>query len=460
MNKRRKKNREWKLVCSMAMAAVGAGIISLSLAVRVLAAPGDVQRQAAGVRCGQEIAARAAGGVIEAAAAARQAAAMEQQRRTEPLIALDPGHGGSDEGCAFDGVREKDINLQVALFVRKELEEMGYQVLMTRADDSYLSKEDRVALANAQRADAYISIHQNSSDEEGGSGVETWYDCSREETDSKRLAQLVNSYTVKKSGAAERTMMDGSALYVTRNARMPSCLVETGFLSDENERTLLASAEYQEKLAKGIAEGIDLYFHPKTMYLTFDDGPSLANTLTVLDILKKRNIKATFFLVGENVRKHPEIAKRIAEEGHTIGIHCDSHDYREIYRSTESYLEDFERAHQTVLEVTGVDAKLFRFPGGSVNSYNEAVRDEIAGKMEAMGYVYFDWNASLQDAVRNPDAKTLIANAMGSLLGRRKVVLLAHDVVEETGECLEELLDMLPEYEMNPLDESVEPIQF
>lgn len=460
MNKRRKKKREWRLFCSMAMAAVGAGVISLSLAVRVLAAPESVCMQAPGAWSGQVIAARVLGGVIEAAAVMEKAVSMEEIQTKEPLIAVDPGHGGSDEGCAFDGVKEKDINLGIALALQEKLEELGYRVLMIRADDSYLSKEDRVAWANAQKAAAYISIHQNSSDEDGGIGVETWYDQSRKDAESKRLACLVNSHTLQKSGAVERAMMDGSTLYVTRNAQMPACLVETGFLSNENERKLLADAEYQEKLAEGIAEGIDLYFRPKSMYLTFDDGPSPVNTLTVLDILKKRNIKATFFLVGENVRRYPEIARRIAEEGHTIGIHCDSHDYGKLYESAESYLADFERAHQTVWEVTGVDAKLFRFPGGSVNAYNEAVREEIAGKLEALGYVYFDWNASLQDAVKNPEAETLIANAMGSILGRRKVVLLAHDVVEETGKCLDELLDMLPEYEMKPLDESVEPIQF
>ena len=64
---------------------------------------------------------------------------------------------------------------------------------------------------------------------------------------------------------------------------------------------------------------LDLYLHPRTMYLTFDDGPSEENTNAVLDILKERNIKATFFLVGENVEKHPEVARRIAAEGHTIG---------------------------------------------------------------------------------------------------------------------------------------------
>ena len=90
------------------------------------------------------------------------------------------------------------------------------------------------------------------------------------------------------------------------------------------------------------------------MYLTFDDGPSAENTSAVLDVLKSRNIKATFFVGGQNVRKHPDVARRIVAEGHTIGIHCNRHDYEQIYQSTASYLEDFNEAYKTVLEVTGV----------------------------------------------------------------------------------------------------------
>ena len=196
------------------------------------------------------------------------------------------------------------------------------------------------------------------------------------------------------------------------------------------------------------------------MYLTFDDGPSADNTTAVLDILKERNIKATFFVVGENVRKHPDVARRIVEEGHTIGIHCNNHDYKQLYKSVDSYLEDFQKAYDAVYEVTGVEAKLFRFPGGSVNAYNKTVGAEIIKKMTENGYIYFDWNASLEDAVKQSAPEALIQNAVSSTLGRKKVVMLAHDVVYNTTQCLEQLLDSFPEYEMKPLTVDVEPIQF
>lgn len=111
-------------------------------------------------------------------------------------------------------------------------------------------------------------------------------------------------------------------------------------------------------------------------------------------------------------------------------------------------------------QVTGVDAKLFRFPGGSINAYNSAVRDEIIEKIEEKGYVFYDWNASLEDTVNGTTPEELIANGVGSTLGRKKVILLAHDVVYDMGICLNDLLDSFPEYEMQPLDEGVEPVQF
>lgn len=378
-----------------------------------------------------------------------------------PLIYLDPGHGGMDEGCAGDGVLEKDINLAIALLVREQLKEQGYEVIMSRETDTYIAKEERVKEANRSGADIYISIHQNATDEGTDvRGMEVWYEEDDSGRDSKRLAQLIRQQTLKSTGAVERELRGDANFHVTGSTSMPACLIETGFLTDSAERKMLSLSEYQQKIADGIVRGVSYYFHPKTMYLTFDDGPSEENTRRVLDILRDRNIKATFFLVGENVRKHPEMARRIAAEGHTIGIHCDNHDYDALYESVDSYVADFEKARQTVYEVTGVETNLFRFPGGSINAYNKKVGQAIIDEMTKKGYTYYDWNASLGDAVKNPDPKKLLANGVETTLGRKKVVLLAHDVVYSTGFCLEELLDSLPEYEMKPLSEEVTPIRF
>lgn len=376
------------------------------------------------------------------------------------LVVLDPGHGGGDEGCSWNGVQEKDVNLLIAQAVRSKLQEKGYHVLLTRDSDVGLALADRVKTANEAKADIYVSIHQNFSDAPEAQGIETLYSVQNEGDASERLAKLIQKYTVQDTGAEERSVLEAEELHVIRECTMPSCLVETGFLSNQDESDRLTSPEYQEQIAEGIVSGIELFFYPKTMYLTFDDGPSEENTSAVLDILKARDIKATFFVVGENVRKHPEVARRIVEEGHTIGIHCNRHEYDELYASVDSYVADFEEAYDAVKEVTGAEPKLFRFPGGSVNSYNKGVYEDIIKAMEERGFIYYDWNASLEDAVTKADPEVLIENAVSSTLGRKKVVMLAHDIVYQTTQCLDELIDRFPEYRMEALTEDVDPIQF
>ncbi|MBQ9990541.1 MAG: N-acetylmuramoyl-L-alanine amidase [Lachnospiraceae bacterium] len=377
-----------------------------------------------------------------------------------PLIVIDAGHGGEDSGCLWNGVMEKEVNLAIAKLVKEKLTGLGYRVVMTREDDSYVTLADRVRIANESGADLYISIHQNAYEDVRAEGIEVWYNEDKSEGDDKRLALLLGQQTVKATGAKEREFQSDSRMYGVINTTMPACLIETGFLSNKAEREKLVTAQYQEQIAQGITQGVSYYFEPKTMYLTFDDGPFRENTLQVLSVLRERNIKGTFFLVGEYVEKNPDIARQIVEEGHTIGIHCYRHDYHELYAGVDSYLADFEKARQIIFEVTGVETRMFRFPGGSINDFNRETRDQIIQDMTERGYIYYDWNASLEDAVNNPKPEQLIANALDTAMGRKKVILLAHDVVKTTGNCLDELLDYFPEYRMLPLTEEVEPIQF
>lgn len=375
-------------------------------------------------------------------------------------IVLDPGHGGEDEGCSRADVMEKDLNLEIAKAAGEKLREMGYRVVYTRSGDEGVTTEERVEKANALEGDLYVSIHQNACEMPEPEGMEVWYCDDRYGKESERLARLLQKYIVQETGVRGRELSETDTLYVIRESDMPSCLIETGFLSNAGERKKLTDPEYREKIAAGIADAVELYFYPKTMYLTFDDGPSGENTNAILDILKERNIKATFFVVGENVEKHPEIARRIVEEGHTIGIHCYRHDYNMLYASPDAYMEDFEKAYRIVYETTGVEVKLFRFPGGSRNDYNKKVYKEIIRRMTEAGFIYFDWNASLEDAVTRGEPEALIENAASSTLGRKKIVMLGHDTVHATAVCLGDLIDCFPEYRMEPLTPEVAPIQF
>ena len=134
-----------------------------------------------------------------------------------------------------------------------------------------------------------------------------------------------------------------------------------------------------------------------TVYLTFDDGPS-NNTYSILQYLREYNIKATFFVVPNRSEYCYTLLKAIALDGHTIGIHSTSHKYEDIYASVEAYLEDFYDAWNMVYEATGIKCEIFRFPGGSVNDYNEETRDAIIKEMSRRGFRHFDWSVDSGDA--------------------------------------------------------------
>ena len=106
------------------------------------------------------------------------------------------------------------------------------------------------------------------------------------------------------------------------------------------------------------------YAEGKSVYLTFDDGPSNSVTPRVLDTLKEENVKATFFVVSERARGREEILRRIADEGHTIGVHSATHKYSEIYASDEALKKDMATCAAFIKKTTGVTPKVYRFPGG------------------------------------------------------------------------------------------------
>ncbi|MGN0402673.1 MAG: N-acetylmuramoyl-L-alanine amidase [Acetatifactor sp.] len=172
-----------------------------------------------------------------------------------PLIVIDPGHGGYDVGSNVGTCLEKEINLAIAMKTRDRLMEMGYVVILTREDDSHLYLSDRTDIANDIKADVCVSIHQNYFEQTDIKGVETWYGSD----DSQELAALIQEKVVAYTQTRSRSVQEGD-LHMVRETFMPSCLIETGFISNPEERENLLDAEYQNKVATGIAEGIDIYF--------------------------------------------------------------------------------------------------------------------------------------------------------------------------------------------------------
>ena len=164
----------------------------------------------------------------------------------------------------------------------------------------------------------------------------------------------------------------------------------------------------------------------KTVYLTFDDGPS-SLTGPLLDVLDQYQVKATFFVVGVNDANETQDLKEIARRGHAIGVHSWTHNYRQIYASPEAFFEDFDRIHKMIYDVTGVDTKICRFPGGSVNDFNRKTRKAIISELKQRGYVYFDWNVSSGDAAGKTTASAIYTSALQGVHKHHTSVVLFHN---------------------------------
>ena len=165
-----------------------------------------------------------------------------------------------------------------------------------------------------------------------------------------------------------------------------------------------------------------------TIYLTFDDGPSNI-TPKILDILKEENVKATFFVINTS-STYNYLLKRIVDEGHTIGLHGYTHNYSKTYASVNAYFNDLELIRNKVLNLTGVDSKIIRFPGGSSNNvskFNPGIMTTLAKEVTNRGYHYFDWNVGSSDTVSSCSSSCIYNNVVKGLTSYHTLVVLMHD---------------------------------
>lgn len=229
---------------------------------------------------------------------------------------------------------------------------------------------------------------------------------------------------------------------------------------DAEAATLDYQALYPELYADGASVSSDAKDGQKCMYLSFDDGPS-SLTEKILDKLDAHQVKATFFVVGRNFKGKEALLQRIVDEGHALGIHTHSHQYKAIYASVESFLDDFYQVYDAVYQHTGYKAQIFRFPGGSVNGYNMGNYQQIIAEMLRRGFVYFDWNISAEDTVGTASAKSVKNNLLHDYERFDIAIALMH----ETGYVLDALDDVITAYQaagfcFAPLAPDVRPIIF
>lgn len=442
--------------------------------------------------------------------------------KENPVVFLDAGHGGNEAGARSGDIYEKDINLQIVKKVKTVLEKDGCQVFLSRDSDTSVELEDRVTIAEKCGADVFVSVHQNSLDNDSVThGIKTH--CSETNPKSSELASLVQKNVIAGTEAKDRGIEENSTQYVLQSAQFPSCLIETGFLTSDTEGTLLQDSTYQDKIAFGIANGIEQFLgadpsdrteYPiaaeesseqetasddsssqssdgesqasspddtssetggrttsgepapdeKVVYITIDDGPT-SDTPKILDILDEYEAKATWFVTSQFMEGSAlkDMLKQIHDRGNTIGVHTFSHQYKQIYSSVDAYMEDYNKMNKIIVSAVGESSDIFRFPGGSNAGYNKKIRRELLDRVDSEGLVYYDWNAFTGDT-EGMSRSEMVSKAVKECSYNNKAILLMHDVPGRNTvvEALPEILKQLQDkgYEFRALDKDVAPIQF
>ncbi|MEW9502433.1 polysaccharide deacetylase family protein [Jeotgalibacillus marinus] len=194
----------------------------------------------------------------------------------------------------------------------------------------------------------------------------------------------------------------------------------------------------------------------KVAYITIDDGPS-AYTESFLELFDLYNVKATFFMIDGNMKKHPNAVNKMLNEGHGIGLHSVSHDAKKIYASLNNVIDEMDEERKTLQALTGSDTTLIRTPYGSKPHLN----DEWTASIQKLGYQIWDWNVDSEDW-KNRDrrmVKTVIQEVRALELVEKEPVILFHDT-KATLEHIEDVIVFLLDegYELRAIDESISPL--
>lgn len=195
---------------------------------------------------------------------------VSQQKADKATVVLDAGHGGADPGkIGVNGEKEKNLNLEIALLLKKELEEHDIHVVLTRSSDEGLydsnSKNKKVQdlqkrcdLIHKTAPDCMVSIHQNSYTTPEVKGAQVFY--YTHSVEGKKLAEDLQAALVEKVDPDNNRLAKGNtSYYLLKKTDVPAAIAECGFLSNPEEAQLLTSEEYQKKISKAICEGVLKY---------------------------------------------------------------------------------------------------------------------------------------------------------------------------------------------------------
>ena len=177
-----------------------------------------------------------------------------------------------------------------------------------------------------------------------------------------------------------------------------------------------------------------------TVYLTFDDGPTVY-TDKLLDVLDKYGVKVTFFVVYGS---RTEQLQRMDAAGHTIGIHSNTHEYSKIYSSVDNFFKDFNAISDKVEAAVGYRPTILRFPGGSSNTvsrkYCKGIMTALTKKVKEMGLRHFDWNADSRDVSDAKSAAEVYYNVARGMYYVKDCVMLQHDIIGFSVDAVEDIV--------------------
>lgn len=239
---------------------------------------------------------------------------------------------------------------------------------------------------------------------------------------------------------------------------------EISYSSSDNETTTEPESAYANIVTgidtdDNIAQEGDTHY----VYLTFDSEPG-ENTELILDALAQKGVKATFFVAGDDTGENESIYKRIVDEGHTIGMNSYCNQYSTIYSSTDAFDLDYLQIHDFIYNITGVDSKFYRFPGGSSNEISNVNMAEFVSILNKENVTYFDWNVSAGDASNDYTVDDIVKNVTEGVLNYKTSVVLLHDNSNKstTAEAIGPLVDALQamQAEILPIDENTYVVQY
>ena len=195
----------------------------------------------------------------------------------------------------------------------------------------------------------------------------------------------------------------------------------------------------------------------KVAYLTFDDGPNV-NTPEILDVLKEKNVKATFFMLGSSILSHEDITKRVYDEGHAVGVHSMTHNKKLVYAHSYAFLNEMNKTNDLLLKITGSKTMLLRAPYGSKPYMSQEIRDLTS----SWGYRLWDWNVDSRDSLKsNTTSEEVYKAVVDQVANKNEAVILFHDKAH-TAESLPKIIDYLVAngFEIKKLDRKIAPMNF